>query len=97
VTPARHIPVRSCMGCGARAAQGDLLRVTVLPTGRLAVVRGRRVPPGRTGYLHDQPACWRTFAARKGRVRSLGRAVDRDVRLACVRELESTCSSASTR
>lgn len=92
-----HISIRTCMGCGERAPQRALVRLTVAATGALAVVCSRQLAAGRSGYLHDQPECWRTFAARKGRVRSLGRSIDRDVRLACVRELESARSLASTR
>lgn len=85
------------MGCGGRAPQPDLVRIAATPAGTLAVVRSVRGLSGRTGYLHRDPACWRAFAARKGPLRALGRTVDRDVRLACVRELAGSGSPASMR
>lgn len=89
----RHVPVRTCMGCGGRAPQEGLIRIAATAAGTLAVVRSLRGLSGRTGYLHRDPACWRAFAARKGPVRSLGRTLDRQARLACVRELEGAGSA----
>jgi predicted RNA-binding protein YlxR (DUF448 family) len=83
----RAKPVRMCMGCGGRAPQGELLRLTVATDGTLAVIAGRR-HAGRTGYLHPRQECWERFTARKGLLRSLGRAVDRASRAALVRQLK---------
>lgn len=93
----KQTPVRTCMGCGERAPQHTLLRVALRTGGELAVVQRGHSHSGRSGYLHERPECWRRFTARKGRVRSLGSVVDRDVRVACVREIESSRSVASTR
>jgi hypothetical protein len=62
-------PIRSCVGCGERAPQAELLRV-VLEGGDLRLDRGRR-SPGRGAYLHARTACWTRFASRRGVVRSL--------------------------
>jgi predicted RNA-binding protein YlxR (DUF448 family) len=43
-------PVRSCVGCGARKAQGELTRVALDPGGEVVVDRERRLP-GRGAYL----------------------------------------------
>jgi len=80
-------PVRMCMGCGGRAPQRDLLRLTVTTDGTLAVVTGRR-HSGRTGYVHPKRACWERFASQKGLLRSLGRAVDKASRVTFVQQLE---------
>jgi len=88
-TTARHVPVRTCMGCGQRAPQSTLLRLTVAPDGSLVVV-ARTPPCGRCGYLHRRPDCWHHFAARKGPIRSLRRSVDKTTRLAFVQGLEAT-------
>ena len=80
-------PVRMCMGCGGRAPQAELLRITVGTDSELTVVTARR-HNGRSGYLHRQQECWDRFAARKGPVRSLGRNVDRPVRLTFVQQLK---------
>jgi uncharacterized protein len=87
-TTARHVPVRTCMGCGQRAPQPTLLRVSVAANGSLGVVR--RAPQcGRCGYLHRRADCWLHFAARKGPIRSLRRSVDKTTRLAFVQGLEA--------
>ncbi len=61
-------PVRTCIGCGERAPQGELARVRVLDG---AVV----LDPGRTGgrgaWLHARRAC----AERAGKRRAFGRAL----------------------
>ena len=81
-----HIAVRMCMGCGERGPQQDLLRIASQPDGTLGIVRAH--PRGRTGYLHVRPACWDRFAARKGPVRSLGRQIDKTIRLSLVDRLK---------
>ena len=43
-------PVRSCVGCGAKKAQGELTRVALDPEGAVVVDRERRLP-GRGAYL----------------------------------------------
>ncbi len=82
------------MGCGARAPQGELLRIARRADGTLQVVH--TPPAGRTGYLHRSGQCWERFAARKGPLRSLGHTVDKAVRLDLVQELTRQ-SSATTR
>jgi predicted RNA-binding protein YlxR (DUF448 family) len=91
-----HVPVRLCVGCGTRAPQATLLRFSSVSDGTLALV-GLRSHRGRTGYLHPQPACWERFAARGGRVRSLGRNVDKLQRLAFVQGLKVAEHSAMVR
>ncbi len=79
-------PVRMCMGCGGRAPQRDLIRLSVAADGSL-VLRPRQ-SAGRSGYLHRQPECWERFTARKGPLRSLGRAVEKTVRVTFVQQLK---------
>ncbi len=79
-------PVRTCMGCGGRAPQRDLLRLSVTVDGRLALTP--RQHTGRSGYLHRQPECWERFTARKGPLRSLGRAVEKTLRVTFVQQLK---------
>jgi uncharacterized protein len=93
VSHGRHVPQRTCIGCGARAAQRDLLRVSTASDGVLQLVRQPR-HAGRTAYLHPQAACWEQFAARKGPIRSLRRPVDKPTRLAFVAELKRINQSA---
>jgi predicted RNA-binding protein YlxR (DUF448 family) len=86
VIPGADVPIRSCIGCGARAPQRELRCVSSLPDGTLRIVHQRR-RTGRTAYLHDRPACWDRFAARKGLVRALRRSVDKTTRMALVQML----------
>ena len=78
-------PVRSCVGCGERSPQVELVRMTW----RDGALRrdGARRTDGRGAYLHERPACWDTFVARRGPVRSLRTAVPRAAREALVRDL----------
>jgi predicted RNA-binding protein YlxR (DUF448 family) len=79
--------VRSCAGCGARAPQAELLRLTW----RGDVLRRDldRRAPGRGAYLHRDPGCWEAFVSRRGPVRSLRVAVPRAARAALVSELRA--------
>jgi predicted RNA-binding protein YlxR (DUF448 family) len=80
-------PIRSCVGCGDRAPQVTLLRVTY----RDGSLRRDGAPraAGRGAYLHERPACWDAFAARRGPVRSLRSAVPHAVRVRLVEELRA--------
>ena len=82
--------MRSCAGCGERAPQGELVRMT-WRDGALRRDAGRRAE-GRGAYLHGRPACWETFVARRGSVRSLRTSVPRDARVALVRDLGASAS-----
>lgn len=89
MTRPRHVPVRSCIGCGARAPQAELLRVASTADGGLQLLTGR-AHAGRSGYLHPDVACWERFAARKGPVRSLRQTVDKVRRLIFVQGLKES-------
>ena len=67
-------PVRTCIGCRARAAKRELVRVTVgSGTHGLAVVvpDPRGTAPGRGAHLHPTTACYE-LAVRK---KAFGRAL----------------------
>jgi predicted RNA-binding protein YlxR (DUF448 family) len=67
-------PVRTCIGCRARAAKRELVRVTVGsdPHGRLVVVPDPQgTAPGRGAHLHPTVECYE-FAVRK---KAFGRAL----------------------
>jgi hypothetical protein len=71
-------PIRTCVGCGQRAAQRELVRF-VLGAGTLMLDASRR-QPGRGAYLHGSPACWDVFTRRRGPVRSLRATPTREQR-----------------
>jgi predicted RNA-binding protein YlxR (DUF448 family) len=81
-------PIRTCVGCGARAPQGDLVRFVAI-AGVLAVDERRRLP-GRGGYLHRQPTCWTALVRRRGAVRSLRATPSRAAREALLETLAAS-------
>lgn len=83
---ARHVPVRTCVGCGEHDHQRNLFRIAYV-SGRGLAIDVRRRLGGRGAYLHGEETCWKRFAARKGMVRSLGIGVDRAARATLVDEL----------
>ncbi|GAB4007961.1 hypothetical protein GCM10028772_21130 [Nocardioides ultimimeridianus] len=68
-------PVRTCIGCRARAAKRELLRVTVgsdPTTGTPAVVPDPdATAPGRGAHLHPTSACYDLAVRRKAFARAL--------------------------
>jgi predicted RNA-binding protein YlxR (DUF448 family) len=83
VTQPRHAPIRTCIGCGQRDRQDQLLRIARDADGVLRVDAERRLH-GRGGYMHARQDCWTLFTRRKGMVRSWRAAVDRPARAALV-------------
>jgi len=79
--------IRTCVGCGNRAAQADLMRFGVGRDDVVAPDRDGRLP-GRGAYLHRNEACWDRFVARKGTVRSLKRPLSRAQRQDLVARLQ---------
>ncbi|MGH3302120.1 MAG: YlxR family protein [Streptosporangiaceae bacterium] len=62
-------PVRTCIGCGSRAAQSELIRVVVAGDEIVPDVTFRL--PGRGAYLHPSLACWERAQRRKAFPRAL--------------------------
>ena len=69
MTDVSHEPVRTCVGCRARAPKTDLARIVAGPSG--ASVDPTGAAPGRGAYVHRDPEC--ILAA--GRAGVLGRAL----------------------
>ncbi|HUA29405.1 MAG TPA: YlxR family protein [Streptosporangiaceae bacterium] len=67
---ARHTSViRTCLGCGARAAKYDLLRVVAVGNEIVPDPRARR--PGRGAYLHPSQECFKQAQRRRAFARAL--------------------------
>ncbi|WP_322919590.1 YlxR family protein [Nocardioides renjunii] len=67
-------PVRTCVGCRARAAASELLRVVAGSDaeGRPALVPDPdRRAPGRGAHLHPTTECWELAARRRALPRAL--------------------------
>jgi predicted RNA-binding protein YlxR (DUF448 family) len=73
-------PVRTCVGCGRKAPQSELLRF-VARDGTLAP--GRRLP-GRGAYTCRRLACFERAASRRAFARVLRRSVNVDPALAAL-------------
>ena len=73
-------PVRTCVGCGRKAPQSELLRF-VAKDGALA--HGRR-EPGRGAYTCRRLACFERAASRRAFARVLHRSVRVDSALAAL-------------
>ena len=70
----KHIPVRTCAGCGVKSGNRDLIRIVFMPENGVVVdSTGRK--PGRGTYLCPRLSCWET-GVRKGRIaHTLGHTV----------------------
>jgi len=66
-------PERTCVGCGRKAPQRELVRF-VAPDGTLRLDRGRR-SPGRGAYVHARLSCFERAADRRAFSRTLRRTV----------------------
>ena len=63
-------PVRTCLGCRARADQEILRRL--VRDGDVIVDGTRPRLPGRGGYLHCEPTCWDQAEKRRALQRFFG-------------------------
>lgn len=67
-----NVPIRSCVGCGRRAPQSELLRF-VAANGRLMPANGRG---GRSAYTCRRLPCFERAVARRAFSRTLRRTVE---------------------
>ncbi len=97
IPKSRHIPERSCVACGRKAAKGELLRVVCTPAGAVAIDRTGR-QNGRGAYLCRQAGCWEKALTRRSLERTLRRPVsDADVNLLKQNLIETFASAAANR
>lgn len=62
----KHVPQRTCVGCGSTTAKRELIRLVRGPSGAVEPdPSGKR--PGRGAYLCHNPECWER-ATKKGRL-----------------------------
>jgi predicted RNA-binding protein YlxR (DUF448 family) len=74
----RHVPVRTCAGCGRRAPQAELVRF-VASGG--ALTRAERGAQGRGVYTCRRLSCFERAAARRAFARTLKASVRIDPEL----------------
>jgi predicted RNA-binding protein YlxR (DUF448 family) len=61
--------IRTCVGCGGRAAKSELLRLVA--AGDEIVPDPRAEMPGRGAYLHPSRGCWERAQRRRALTRAL--------------------------
>ncbi|HTS95799.1 MAG TPA: YlxR family protein [Streptosporangiaceae bacterium] len=61
--------IRTCVGCGARAAKSDLLRLVAAGNEIVPDALARR--PGRGAYLHPSQGCFKQAQRRRAFARAL--------------------------
>ncbi len=61
-------PIRTCIGCGGKAAQGELVRLRI-EGGRVVIDRKGR--GGRGAWLHASTACLESAVKRRAFARAL--------------------------
>jgi predicted RNA-binding protein YlxR (DUF448 family) len=66
-------PERTCVGCGRKAPQHELVRFAA-PDGMLRLDQGRRLP-GRGAYAHARLSCFERAVARRAFSRALRKTV----------------------
>jgi hypothetical protein len=69
-------PVRTCVGCRARGAKDELLRIARGPEG--ARVDPEGTAPGRGAYVHPRAACLQAAFGRGALARALRVGLDQD-------------------
>ncbi len=73
---ARHVPIRTCIGCRESHAKWEMIRIVRTPEG--VFVDPSRRKPGRGAYLHANRACWERAFKRKAFARALRTALTPD-------------------
>lgn len=63
-----HIPIRTCLSCGAKRSKGELIRLGLTPENRL-VRDDQGTWQGRGAYVCKNKSCWEKLL----RYRHLGR------------------------
>ena len=70
----KHIPIRTCVGCGERKAKFELVRIAFDDTGNI-LLDPRQKLPGRGAYLCKNETCYEIAAKRKKLDRAFRRSV----------------------
>ena len=79
----KHVPIRSCIGCGAKRPKAELWRFVCNPALQTVAYDPRKKLPGRGAYLCPDASCLRVAQKRRG----LDRAYRRRVPQVCYKQL----------
>jgi predicted RNA-binding protein YlxR (DUF448 family) len=67
----KHVPQRTCIGCGQTKPKRDLVRVVRTPDGHIEIdPTGKK--PGRGAYLCRRAECWEKALSKGAITRALG-------------------------
>lgn len=56
--PLKHIPVRTCCGCGRKGGKREMVRIVRSPQGSISVDTTGKAA-GRGAYLCEDVSCWK--------------------------------------
>lgn len=75
----KHVPQRTCIGCGETRSKRELTRIVRMPDGTVDIdPTGKK--PGRGAYLCKRVRCWEQALAKGTMARALGVAITADVK-----------------
>jgi predicted RNA-binding protein YlxR (DUF448 family) len=75
----KHVPQRTCVGCGETRSKRELTRIVRMPDGTVDIdPTGKK--PGRGAYLCKQVRCWQQALAKGAISRALGVVLPDDVK-----------------
>lgn len=73
----KHVPQRTCIGCGETSSKRGLIRIVRTPDGSIEVdLTGKKA--GRGAYLCRKAACWQKALSKGSVARVLKTSISRD-------------------
>lgn len=82
----KHVPIRTCVGCGRKSAQSSLIRLVKANSG-VIIVDFNREYPGRGAWVHAEAKCVRNAVSRGRLWRTLRVPVNAGVKQELLSEL----------
>ncbi len=79
--PVKHIPVRTCCGCGLKSDKREMVRIVRSPEGSISVDTMGKAS-GRGAYLCEDPSCWDSGINRSRLERTLNTKIGSEQRAA---------------
>ena len=73
--PLKHIPVRTCCGCGRKGGKREMIRIVRSPLGSISVDTTGKAS-GRGAYLCEDVSCWQVGLNQNRLERTLNTTMD---------------------
>ena len=77
--PLKHVPVRTCCGCGRKSTKRDMVRIVRSPEGMVSVDATGKAA-GRGAYLCEDLSCWETGVTKSRLQRTLNTSINSEQR-----------------